>query len=122
MSRIALVTRDIEPFSKLTWADPRLLDSPTRGWFFAPPEEWGKAESRLDNNRSTTNLELRFQPTSWMTHRLVAGLDMNSEASWLLYPQQPEWAEHFFGQEGLGSKSVTRGGRKCVTLDSSGSA
>jgi len=121
-TRLAQGSLVIDPFSNLTWADPRLLDSPTRGWFFAPPEEWGKAESRLDNNRSTTNLELRFQPTSWMTHRLVAGLDMNSEASWMLYPQQPEGAEHFFGQDGLGSKSVTRGERKFVTLDYSGSA
>src|SRR5690625_7571816 len=118
MSRIALVTRDIEPFSKLTWADPRLLDSPTRGWFFAPPEEWGKAESRLDNNRSTTNLELRFQPTSWMTHRLVAGLDMNSEASWMLYPPQPAWAEQFYGQDGLGSQSVAHVQRMFVHAES----
>src|SRR5690606_20151275 len=44
------------------------------------------------------------------------------EVSWTLYPQQPEGAEHFYGQLRLGSKSVSRGTRRFLTLDYSGSA
>jgi TonB-linked SusC/RagA family outer membrane protein len=121
-TRLAQGSIDTDPFSNLIWSNPRGLNTPTRGWRAAPPEEWGKVESRLDNDRTTTNIELRFQPMNWMTHRLVAGLDLNAEASWTLYPQMPEGKDHFYGNLGLGSKSVSRGNRRYLTLDYAGSA
>lgn len=121
-TRLAQSSIDNDPFSNLIWSNPRGLNTPTRGWRAAPPEEWGKVESRLDNDRTTTNLELRFQPMNWMTHRLVAGIDFNTEASWNLWPQMPEGKDHFYGNLGLGSKSVSRGNRRYVTLDYAGSA
>lgn len=121
-TRLAQGSLVLDPFTSLIWADPRRIESPTRGFDYAPPGEARKAESRMDSNRSTTNIELRYQPTEWMTHRLVTGLDTNSEAVWVLYPQQPEGADHYWGQNALGSKSVTRGERKFITVDYSGSA
>lgn len=121
-TRLAQPAINPDPFSNLIWSNPRNLADARRGWGFAPPEEWGKVESRADNNRTTSNIELRYQPFEWMTHRLVAGLDLNSEVNSTLYPQQPEGASHFYGSLGLGSKSVNRGERRFLTLDYSGSA
>ncbi len=121
-TRLVQGSINTDPFSNLIWSDPRNLNDPRRGWRAAPPEEWGKVQSRADNDRTTANVELRFQPVSWSTHRLVTGIDLNSENNWTLYPQQPEGANHFFGQLGLGSKSVERGARRFLTFDYSGSA
>lgn len=121
-TRLAQGSIDTDPFSNLIWSNPRGMNSPTRGWRAAPPEEWEKVESRLDNDRTITNVEIRYQPADWMTHRLVAGLDLNAESTWTLYPQQPEGVDHFYGNLGLGSKSVSRGTRRYMTLDYSGSA
>lgn len=121
-TRLAQGSIDTDPFSNLIWSNPRYMNGDTRGFLAAPPEEWSEVESRIDNDRTITSVELQFQPVSWSTHRLVAGLDLNSEASWTLYPQQPEGAEHFYGQLGLGSKAVSRGTRRYLTLDYSGSA
>ena len=121
-TRLAQGSIDTDPFSNLIWSNPRNMNDARRGWRAAPPEEWSKVESRIDNDRTTASVELRFQPVSWSTHRIAAGVDVNSEVSWTLYPQQPEGAGHFYGQLGLGSKTVSRGTRKFVTFDYSGSA
>src|SRR5690554_1005122 len=121
-TRLAQGSIVTDPFSNLIWSNPRNMNDARRGWRAAPPEEWSKVESRIDNDRTTASIELRFQPVSWSTHRIAAGVDVNSEVSWTLYPQQPEGAGHFYGQLGLGSKAVSRGTRKFVTFDYSGSA
>jgi len=121
-TRLAQGSIDTDPFSNLIWSNPRYLTDGRRGWSSAPPEEWGEVESRADNHRTTSNIEFRYQPFTWMTHRLVAGLDVNSEVESTLYPQQPEGATHWYGPLGLGSRSVDRGERRFITLDYSGSA
>jgi hypothetical protein len=67
-------------------------------------------------------VELRYTPVSWSTHRLIAGVDNNAEVESVLYPQQPEGAGHFYGQLGLGSREVSRGERRFLTVDYSGNA
>jgi hypothetical protein len=52
----------------------------------------------------------------------VAGIDNNAEVESTLDPQQPEGADHFYGQLGLGSRDVSRGERRFLTLDYSGNA
>lgn len=121
-TRLAQAAINPDPFSNLIWSNPRFLTDARRGWGFAPPEEWGDVESRADNDRTTSNMELRYQPLSWMTHRVIVGLDMNSQVNSTLYPQEPEGASHFYGALGLGSKAVSRGERRFLTLDYSGSA
>ncbi|HEX3157870.1 MAG TPA: SusC/RagA family TonB-linked outer membrane protein, partial [Gemmatimonadaceae bacterium] len=121
-TRLAQGSINTDPFSNLVWSNPRFLADGRRGFTAAPPGEWGEVESRSDNDRTTASIELKYQPVEWTTHRLVAGLDMNSEVGSTLYPQQPELANHFYGALGLGSKEVSRGARRFVTLDYSGSA
>ena len=114
------LTADI--WSNIVFGDARRLDAPSRGFLRAPPEALQTVESRADNDRFTVSTEFRYEPTSWMQHRAVIGVDHNTEVNWTLWPQQPEGANHFFGQLGLGSKSVERGERRFVTLDYSASA
>ena len=121
-TRLAQGSISTDPFSNLIWSNPRFLSDARRGWSDAPPEEWSDVESRYDNDRTTSSIELRFEPVSWSTHRLVAGIDQNSEVESTLYPQQPEGASHFYGQLGLGSRSVSRGQRRFATIDYSGNA
>ncbi|TVP49094.1 MAG: SusC/RagA family TonB-linked outer membrane protein [Gemmatimonadales bacterium] len=121
-TRLSQGTIDTDPFSNLIWSNPRNLNDDRRGWRAAPPEEWSKYESRGDNDRTTTSLEVRFQPVSWMSHRLVAGIDNNAEKTFTLLPQQAEGANHFFGNAALGQKNMSRGTRRFVTLDYGGSA
>ncbi len=121
-TRLAQGSIETDPFSNLIWSNPRNLNSGSRGFLSAPPEEWREVQSRADNDRTTTSVEIRFQPTSWLKNRLIAGLDLNNESNWTLFPQQPEGASHYFGQNGLGNKAVNRGNRRFVTVDYSGSA
>lgn len=121
-TRLAQPSIDADPFSQLIWALPRNLDDGRRGFLTAPPEDWSKVESRADNDRAITNLELRFRPVSWSTHRLVTGLDFNSEVNSLLIPRFPEGANHWYGQNALGNRNVTRAQRRYLTVDYAGSA
>jgi TonB-linked SusC/RagA family outer membrane protein len=113
---------DFDPFSQLIWATPATRDEPQRGWFVAPPEEWGEVEDRADNDRTTTSVELNFRPFDWTTHRLIAGLDRSEEKSWTLVPRQPEGADHFYGNDALGVKDSDRDSRQFVTVDYAGTA
>ncbi len=121
-TRLAQGSIETDPFSNLIWSNPRFLNDARHGWSDAPPTEWSKAEDRLDSDRTTTSAELRFQPVSWSTHRVIVGLDVNSEVVSNLLPQQPEGVDHFFGQRALGEREVDRGTRRFLTLDYSGSA
>ena len=121
-TRLAQGAIAIDPFSNLVWSNPRFLADGRRGFQSAPPEEWSDVESRYDNDRSTSSGELRWQPASWTNHRVIAGVDYNAEVESTLYPQQPEGASHYYGALGLGSKAVTRGARRVLTLDYAGSA
>ena len=121
-TRLAQGSIETDPFSNLIWSNPRNLNGGTRGFLSAPPEEWSEVHSRADNDRTTTSVEIRYQPVSWLKNRLIAGLDLNNESAWTLFPQQPEGASHYYGQNGLGNKAVNRGNRRFVTVDYSGSA
>jgi TonB-linked SusC/RagA family outer membrane protein len=120
--RIRLAQNDIatDPFSQLVWGTPLTKDGPVRGFNQTPPETWSKVEGRADNDRTTLTLNGDFNPVSWMTHRLVTGLDVNSENSSLLYPRQPLGAQDPLGSPGAGQKTVTRTTRSVLTLDYSG--
>jgi len=116
-----------DPFSNLVWSNPRnLVDGPPptggrRGFQSAPPEELSETSTTNGITRSTSSIELRFVPIANWTNRLVTGLDSNDEVNNTLWPQQPEGSEHWYGSNGLGSKSVTRTQRRYVTVDASSS-
>jgi TonB-linked SusC/RagA family outer membrane protein len=120
--RLPATAIGVDPFSQMIWASPAKASSGSRGFYSSPPEEWGEVDSQANNDRTTLSTELQFTPFSWMTNKLIAGIDLNDEVESVLWPRQPEGRSHFFGNQGLGDKSVTRGSTQIVTLDYSGSA
>ena len=121
--RIRLAQNDIntDPFSQLIWGTPRLKDGVTRGFANTPPEEWKMIEGYANNDRTTLSFQADYNPRSWMTHRLVTGLDVNSEAGSLLYPRMPLGNQDPLGNLGNGQKTANRTTRSFLTLDYSGS-
>ena len=108
-----------DPFSNLVWG--RWSNIPTTGGFgFAPRALWDDVENHADDDRTTTSLTAQYEPRSWFTHRLVVGVDVNSENNWTLYPRETAENAGFYGSSGLGSKSVERASRNFLTLDYSG--
>jgi len=119
--RLAQQAIDIDPFSNLVWGTPLTKSTGKRGFGFSPPEEWRTAESHADNDRTTLSLTALYSPKEWFSHRLVTGLDVNSENNWTLYPRQPLGSLDFLGNNGLGAKNVARSSRNFLTLDYAGS-
>lgn len=120
--RLAQGGIDFDPFSQLMWGNPATKDLPQRGFLTAPPEEWSDVQTRADNDRITTGVTANYEPFSWLTNRLIVGLDLSKENNWTLYPREPEGADHFFGNRALGDKEVERGSRTFLTVDYAGSA
>jgi TonB-linked SusC/RagA family outer membrane protein len=121
-TRLAQQAIDIDPFSNLVWGTPLSVNTVKRGFGFSPPNEWPTTESHADNDRTTLSLTGTYSPFSWLSNRLVAGLDVNAENNWLLYPRQPLGSLDPLGTNGLGNKSVARTGQNFLTLDYAGSA
>jgi TonB-linked SusC/RagA family outer membrane protein len=112
---------DINPdvFSNIVWGAVRLI--PTTGGFgFAPRQLWDDVENHADNDRTTTSVTADYEPFRWFTHRVTAGLDVNSESNWSLYPRESAENAAFYGASGLGSKAVERVSRNFLTLDYTG--
>jgi outer membrane receptor protein involved in Fe transport len=108
-----------DPFSNLVWGRRSLI--PTTGGFgFAPQALWDDVEDHADVDRMTTSVTARYEPLPWFTHRLVAGLDVNAENNWTLYPRETAENAGFYASNGLGAKSVERASRNFLTLDYSG--
>jgi TonB-linked SusC/RagA family outer membrane protein len=114
-------TIESDPFSNLVWGTPLTINTVKRGFGFTPSEEWSTIESHGDNDRTTVSLTAMYEPTQWWSHRLVTGLDVNSENNWLLFPRQPLGSLDPLGAQGLGSKNVQRASRNFLTLDYSSS-
>jgi TonB-linked SusC/RagA family outer membrane protein len=115
--RFAQPSIESDPFSNLVWGTPLTTGTGKRGFGFTPPEEWSTIESHGDNDRTNIGLTAMYEPMEWFTHRLVAGLDVNAENNWLLFPRQPLGQLDFLGNQGLGSKNVQRDYRTFLTLD-----
>ncbi|HEY9225327.1 MAG TPA: TonB-dependent receptor, partial [Gemmatimonadaceae bacterium] len=112
-----------DPFSNLVWGRYSNLGSaPGKmgGFGFAPPALWDDVEDRAEVDRMTTSVTARFEPLTWFTHRLVVGLDVNSENNSTLYPRETAENAVFYGSNGQGFKSVERVSRNFFTLDYSG--
>ena len=120
--RLPAAAIDVDPFSQLIWASPLKAESGSRGFYSAPPDEWGEVESMAENDRTTLSTELRYNPVEWSTHRLIAGIDLSDETESELWPRQPEGSDHFFGNDALGVRDVERGASRVLTLDYAGSA
>ena len=110
-----------DPFSNLVWG--RFSNIPTTGGFgFAPRDIWNTVQNRADADRTTTSLTAMFEPFTWFSQRLVAGLDFDAENDWTLFPRQSPANQTFYGNQGVGQKSVDRASRSFLTLDYSANA
>jgi TonB-linked SusC/RagA family outer membrane protein len=120
--RLAQGSINSDPFSNLIWGSPLTLNAPQQGFFAAPPSVERQIVSRADNDRTTTSMTATYFPFTWLTNRLVVGIDYNSESNWTLIPLQPLGAASVLGSTGTGSKSVDEVGRTFTTVDYSASA
>jgi TonB-dependent starch-binding outer membrane protein SusC len=109
-------------FHGIIRANAEHLFDDRRGWAQVNPQDMQKVEARNDVDRTNVNLELRYQPFDWTTHRFVVGLDRTSYDQWTLFPLFPEGANHHFGSSALGEKEFEKGDRRFVTVDYSASA
>jgi len=108
-----------DPFSNLVWGRRSLI--PTTGGFgFAPMALWDDVEDHADVDRMTTSVTARYEPTTWFTHRMTLGLDVNAENNSTLYPRESAANAAFYGSNGLGAKTVERASRNFLSLDYSG--
>ena len=119
--RLAQGAIEIDPFSQLVWGRVATRTDRQRGFANSPPEMWETVETHADNDRTTISLTGMYTPFEWFTHRVVTGLDVNSENNWSLWPRQAVNAD-LLSSNGLGLKTVGRASRSFLTLDYSASA
>lgn len=106
-----------DAFGNMTWGSPAFLDTRTRGFRNAPPEASEEVDARSELDRVTGNLEINHNPTSWLTHRIVTGIDVGVDETSTLYPRHPDGTQHFWGGLSLGNKSMSKQTNRIVTLD-----
>jgi TonB-linked SusC/RagA family outer membrane protein len=121
-TRLAQEAIDVDPFGNLVWGTPLTLAKGQRGFMTSPPDEWSTVESHADADRTTASLTVNYSPRSWLTNRVVTGIDASAENNWQLYPRQPNGSLDFLGSNGLGTKNVVRALHNFITLDYAGSA
>ena len=105
----------------LMWLQGFLLDTPQRGFLQQTPEEFALVDSRRDYSRFTGSATLSHNPTDWLTHRLIIGIDRGEEESYNLYPRSPEGANGPFRGRSLGDITLERPLNSVITLDYSAS-
>ncbi len=105
-------------------ASPRLLNTPSRGFFALPPEViWEAFNLTQGVDRFTGSLQLNHRPTTWFSHRVTVGGDFVHEDNESFTPKlRPDLAQFFSTQAAQGSKSVNRRDVTYTTLDYSGTA
>jgi TonB-linked SusC/RagA family outer membrane protein len=104
-------------YHNIVRSNPVQLFDARRGWGQVPPEDMRQVEARNDVDRTTMNVELRYRPVSWWSHRVVGGLDSNGYDQWTLHPKLPQGATHWYGPLALGNKEFQKGTRRFLTLD-----
>jgi TonB-linked SusC/RagA family outer membrane protein len=104
-------------WEQFQWANPEGQDRILRGFLRARPEEIQDIEATRDMNRFTGSATVTHRPTSWLTHKVVVGTDILNETNAILFPRQPEGANHDFGALSLGDLEVDRPNRQYNTLD-----
>jgi TonB-linked SusC/RagA family outer membrane protein len=90
---------------------PLLADSPTRGFFQAPPEAWysGTFDYTQDVSRFTGSATVRHRPLKWLDHRLTIGLDQTGEDNQALTQfMPPNVAQYFDEVSARGSVTINR--------------
>ncbi|MCJ7627730.1 MAG: TonB-dependent receptor, partial [Longimicrobiales bacterium] len=92
------------------WGSPSSVDSPNRGFYFAPPETLIEAYQNNNNvNRATVGISVEHNTTEWLTQRLTGGLDFTDQMVSRYTPRLGEYDAQFFSpDDAAGSKTVDR--------------
>jgi hypothetical protein len=91
----------------LLWGTPGTKDTPSRGFMVGPPEFQDMLDFREEMNRATTSATITHRPTSWLSHRLVAGFDWTDGKRSTFYPRLPAGTPNFYGSNSTGNKSLS---------------
>lgn len=90
-----------------TWGSPLTRNDPKRrGFLQGPPEESAKIDNTIDVDRVQWNVRVEHEPTPWLSHRLIGGMESLSELYSGHYPRQPEGVAHVWAGLALGRKTV----------------
>src|SRR5690606_28500378 len=96
----------------LLWGRPNTYEgatgipNPQRGWQSTPPDFWKYDQEDITAvDRTTFGLELRHQPVSWLTNRIMVGMDLTDQVRSVLNYRDPD---------GLFGGVASREGRKTV--------
>ena len=94
-----------------------------RGSIVGPPEVYLATQNWQDVNRFTASASLKYDPASWMSHRLIVGTDYTMEDINSFLPYQTDSVIVFFlGARRDGSRSETTQQTLYNTYDYSGTA
>ncbi|MGH7527271.1 MAG: TonB-dependent receptor domain-containing protein, partial [Gemmatimonadales bacterium] len=87
---------------------PALADTPSRGFLQAPPEATysGVFDNTQDLSRFTGSVTVNHRPLTWLSHRLILGLDQTGEDNQVLRQFMPPEIAQFYGP----GTAFTRGG------------
>ena len=106
----------------LVWSSPSLLNTTTKGFRYANPDVAGQIDSRSKVNRFTGGIDLRHEPTSWLTQQFRFGHDYGTTANQILFPRVPFGAVNFFGARAGGEKTLENVSTVYSTVDYSATA
>jgi TonB-dependent SusC/RagA subfamily outer membrane receptor len=101
------------------WSSPEGRDTELRGFLRARPEQIANVEAIRDNSRFIASGTLNFTPTSWLSNRLIVGLDVANEENRSFFPRDDNGD---FGGLSLGFIEVNRPSTNYTTLDFASSA
>jgi TonB-linked SusC/RagA family outer membrane protein len=90
----------------LVWSSPSLLNTTTKGFRYANPDVAGQIDSRSKVNRFTGGVDVRHEPTTWLTQQLKFGHDYGGTANQILFPRVPFGEVNFFGARAGGEKTL----------------
>jgi TonB-linked SusC/RagA family outer membrane protein len=112
-------------FAGALYGSPAGAATLTRGFGFGLPPEviWGVFENTQEINRFTGNLTFNHRPASWLTQRLIAGLDQTTEDNQGLTNYVPlQWRPLFTATLAKGQLLQDRRDITYASLDYSGTA
>jgi len=102
---------------------PATIDNPLRRGFDTPPEAYSDGQNELtDVDRNTWSTEVRYEPVSWLRTRAVVGQDVNVIENAVITFREANAPSGFFGNNGLGAKTINRDRNQVTTADLSASA
>ena len=101
----------------VVWSSPSLLNTTTKGFRYANPVVASQVDSRSKVNRFTGGVDLRYQPTSWLTQQLRIGHDYGATTNQILFPRVPFGEVNFFGARSGGEKTLESVSTIFNTLD-----